>query len=509
MFEGRRLGVGVGATIAAGAMIVVGVTVPAQAGNGTDSTALREAVTAAAIIDHLEAFQAVADANGGNRAAGTTGHEASADYVVAQLEAAGYSPTLQEFSYDKTVVDTAVLAQTAPGSATYVYNSDYTEMSFSSEGDVTAAVTPIDVNLVGDRASTSGCEDSDFTGFTEGNIALIQRGTCTFREKADNALQFGAAGVIIFNQGNESDTEDREGLLFGTLDPPIFPLPVVGTTFALGAELANTAGLSMRLAFDAHVETVNTFNVLADTGGRADRTVVVGGHLDSVPEGPGINDNGSGTAAILETAVQMAALGIEPVNRVRFAFWSGEEDGLIGSDFYVAQLTKKEIKDHAVNLNFDMVGSPNFVRFVYDGDGDAFGTKGPTGSNVVEEVFLDYFESQGLATQPTAFDGRSDYFGFIENGIPAGGLFTGAEDIKSAEEAVIYGGTADVAYDPCYHAACDTIANINPVVLEQMADAIAHATLTFAMTSSAVPGTAKGKGGGADAMQFKGSKALK
>jgi Zn-dependent M28 family amino/carboxypeptidase len=213
-------------------------------------------------------------------------------------------------------------------------------MSFSSEGDVTAAVTPIDVNLVGDRASTSGCEDSDFTGFTEGNIALIQRGTCTFREKADNALQFGAAGVIIFNQGNESDTEDREGLLFGTLDPPIFPLPVVGTTFALGAELANTAGLSMRLAFDAHVETVNTFNVLADTGGRADRTVVVGGHLDSVPEGPGINDNGSGTAAILETAVQMAALGIEPVNRVRFAFWSGEEDGLIGSDFYVAQLTK-------------------------------------------------------------------------------------------------------------------------------------------------------------------------
>jgi Zn-dependent M28 family amino/carboxypeptidase len=235
----------------------------------------------------------------------------------------------------------------------------------------------------------------------------------------------------------------------------------------------------------------------------------VGGHLDSVPEGPGINDNGSGTGAILETAIQMAELGIEPVNRVRFAFWSGEEDGLIGSDFYVAQLTKKEIKDHAVNLNFDMVGSPNFVRFVYDGDGDAFGTKGPTGSNVVEEVFLDYFESQGLETEPTAFDGRSDYFGFIENGIPAGGLFTGAEDIKSAEEAGIYGGTAGLAYDPCYHAACDDIDNINPLALEQMADAIAHATLTFAMTSSAVPGTAKGKGGGADAMQYKGSKALK
>jgi Zn-dependent M28 family amino/carboxypeptidase len=509
MFENRRIGIGIGATVAAGAMIVVGATIPAQAGNGTDTTALRAAVTAEGIIEHLAAFQAIADANDDNRAAGTAGHVASAEYVESQLQAAGYETTRQPFTYDKTVVDTAVLAQTEPGAATYAYNTDYTEMSFSSEGDVTADVTVVDVNLIGDRASTSGCEDSDFAGFPVGDIALIQRGTCTFRVKADNALQAGATGVIIFNQGNVSDTEDREGLLFGTLDPPIFPLPVVGTTFALGAALAETAGLRMRLAFDAHIETVNTFNVLADTSGRTDRTVVVGGHLDSVLEGPGINDNGSGTGAILETAIQMAELGIEPVNRVRFAFWSGEEDGLIGSDHYVAQLTKKEIKDHAVNLNFDMVGSPNFVRFVYDGDGDAFGTKGPTGSNVVEEVFLDYFESQGLPTEPTAFDGRSDYFGFIENGIPAGGLFTGAEDIKTAEEAAIYGGTAGVAYDPCYHAACDDIDNINPVALEQMADAIAHATLTFAMTSSAVPGTAKGKGGGADAMQYKGSKALK
>jgi Zn-dependent M28 family amino/carboxypeptidase len=509
MFEGRRLGIGIGATIATGAMIVVGATIPAQAGIGTDTTPLRAAVTAEGIIEHLAAFQAIADANHDNRAAGTSGHVASAEYVESQLQAAGYETDRQYFTYDKTIVDTAVLAQTAPGTATYAYNTDYTEMSFSSEGDVTAAVTAVDVNLVGDRASTSGCEDSDFAGFPAGNIALIQRGTCTFREKADNALQFGASAVIIFNQGNVSDTEDREGLLFGTLDPPIFPLPVVGTTFALGAELATTVGLTMRLAFDAHVETVETFNVLADTTGRTDRTVVVGGHLDSVLEGPGINDNGSGTGAILETAIQMAELGIEPVNRVRFAFWSGEEDGLIGSDHYVAELTKKEIKDHAVNLNFDMVGSPNFVRFVYDGDGDAFGTKGPTGSNVVEEVFLDYFESQGLATEPTAFDGRSDYFGFIENGIPAGGLFTGAEGIKTAEQAATYGGTAGVAYDPCYHAACDDIDNISLVALEQMADAIAHATLTFAMTSSAVPGTAKGKGGGADAMQYKGSKALK
>lgn len=509
MFERRRVRIGVGATIAAGAMVIAGVTGPAQAAIPVDSQALRDAVSAEGIIEHLEAFQAIAEANANNRAAGTSGHVASAEYVESQLEAAGYDTWRQTFSYDKTIVDTAVLAQTAPGEVTYQYNVDYTEMDFASEGDVTAAVTAVDINLEGDRTSTSGCEDEDFAGFTAGNIALIQRGTCTFREKAENALQFGASGVIIFNQGNVSETEDREGLLQGTLDPPIFPLPVVGTTFALGAELAAIEGLTMRLAFEAHTETVDTFNVLADSEGRTDRTVVVGGHLDSVLEGPGINDNGSGTAAILETAIQMAELGIEPVNRVRFAFWSGEEDGLIGSDYYVAQLTKKEIQDHAVNLNFDMVGSPNAVRFVYDGDGDAFGTKGPTGSGVVEEVFVEYFESQGLASEPTAFDGRSDYFGFIENGIPAGGLFSGAEDIKSAEQAAIYGGTAGAPYDPCYHAACDDITNIDPVVLEQMADAIAHATLTFAMTSSAVPGTGKGKGVGSTDLQFKGNRALK
>ena len=121
----------------------------------------------------------------------------------------------------------------------------------------------------------------------------------------------------------------------------------------------------------------------------------------------------------------MAELGIEPENRVRFAFWSGEEDGLIGSSYYVSQLSKNDLKGTMLNLNFDMVGSPNPVNFVYDGDGDALGVSGPNGSGTIEGVFTDFFASQGEATEPTDFDGRSDYFGFIEAGIPAGGLFTG------------------------------------------------------------------------------------
>jgi Zn-dependent M28 family amino/carboxypeptidase len=320
--------------------------------------------------------------------------------------------------------------------------------------------------------------------------------------------------VIIFNQGNVDPNDDRFGLFFGTLDPdPAVSVPVFSTTFARGEELVGLAeggDLVMSVDLQTHVETVETFNVLADTlTGRTDRTVVVGAHLDSVPAGPGINDNGSGSATILDIALAMADLEIAPTNRVRFAFWGGEEDGLQGSDYYVSQLSARDIKNHAVNLNFDMVGSPNYVRFVYDGDGDAFGVAGPNGSARVEDVFLDYFDAQGLPTEPTEFDGRSDYFGFINNGIPAGGLFTGAEGIKSADQAAVYGGTAGVAYDHCYHQACDDIQNLNNQALDEMSDAAAHATLTFAMTSSAINGTAKGQGSPAGAAQFHGSRALR
>lgn len=504
----RRVAIATSVGLAVSIGLPVGIGLPAYADNGTDTSALRDAVSAENVTEHLEALQAIADANGGNRAAGSPGHVASAEYVEEQLRAAGYDPVRQPFSYEQFVENSSSLEQVTPTPTVYVDQSDFDTMDYSGSGDVTAVVTAVDINLTGDRASTSGCEAVDFAGFAAGNIALIQRGTCSFREKVDNAAAAGAAGIIIFNQGNVIPGDDRVGLLFGTLATPQAAIPAMGTTFALGESLAGIAGLTMRMQVDATVQTIDTFNVLADTAGRTDRTVVVGGHLDSVSEGPGINDNGTGIASILETAIQMAEQDA-PVNRVRFAFWSGEEDGLVGSDYYVSQLTKKELKDHALNLNFDMVGSPNFARFVYDGDGSAFGTTGPNGSANIEQVFLDYFASQGLVTEPTAFDGRSDYFGFINNGIPAGGLFTGAEGIKSAEQVDLYGGTAGEAFDPCYHQACDTIDNVNADVLEQMADAIAHSTQTFAETTSAVNGTSEGNGNGQVDLQRKGDRSLR
>jgi Zn-dependent M28 family amino/carboxypeptidase len=242
-----------------------------------------------------------------------------------------------------------------------------------------------------------------------------------------------------------------------------------------------------------HVETETesafrtTRNVIAETrSGDPDRVVVVGAHLDSVIEGPGINDNGSGSATTLEIAETFAAQERETRNKVRFIWFAAEEFNLLGSQFYVNSLTADERAQIELMLNFDMVGSPNFVRFVYDGDNSAFppgpgAAVGPPGSAEIERVFADYFAAVGLASEETAFSGRSDYGPFIAAGvgIPAGGLFTGAEGIKTAAQAATYGGTAGTAYDPCYHQACDTFANNSATGLDQMSDAAAHAMLLF------------------------------
>jgi Zn-dependent M28 family amino/carboxypeptidase len=314
-------------------------------------------------------------------------------------------------------------------------------------------------------------------------VALIQRGTCTFEEKAANAVEAGYDAVIIFNEGNPGRTE----LFIGTLGNP-FEIPVVGLSFADGAALYAQIQAGGEVVVRVRTRTEidldrTTRNVIADSPtGNANRVVVVGAHLDSVVPGPGINDNGSGSSTILEIAEEMAELGIRNRQKVRFAFWGAEESGLLGSEHYVDSLSNEELQDIVANLNFDMLGSPNYVRFVYDGDGSATGTDGPPGSAQIETLFNNYFASQGLATEPTAFDGRSDYGPFIAVGIPAGGLFSGAEGEKTAEEAAVYGGTAGEPYDPCYHQACDDITNLNTKALFELGDGAAHAVMTLART---------------------------
>jgi Zn-dependent M28 family amino/carboxypeptidase len=464
----------------------------ASALDEVNTSKLRKAVTVNGILRHERALQFIANANGGTRVSGTAGFDASADYVRDQLVKAGYKVTVQDFEFpffDETAPP--VFERVSPEPRTFAENDDFATMDYSGTGDATAPLVPVDVVVpIGDSppsTSTSGCEAADFAGLTAGDIALMQRGTCSFAIKAANAEAAGASAAVIFNEGqapaNPGD-EDRRVVLQGTLGEPGTTIPVVGTSYAIGAELvgqARAGGVVAHVAATTLSETRTTHNVIADsTAGDPDQVVVVGSHLDSVPAGPGINDNGSGTATDLEVAIQMAKLNQQPRRMVRFAFWGAEEENLLGSTHYVDTLTPAALSEIYANLNFDMLGSPNFVRFVYDGDGSDTPASGPPGSGQIEALFNSYFAGQGLATDPTPFDGRSDYGPFIAAGIPAGGLFSGAEGEKTAEQAAVYGGTAGAPYDPCYHQACDTINNLNTTALNQMGDGVAHATWTLA-----------------------------
>lgn len=438
---------------------------------------LQECVTVEGVREHQAALQAIANANNGIRTSGTPGYDQSVQYVVGKLAAAGYSVTLQPFQFQTFItLSPSVLEQIAPPPAGPIPNSI---LSYSGSGDVTAAVSTLPV--------VTGCNAADFAGFPAGSIALISRGACTFTIKATNAYNAGAVGVIIYN--------NIPGTLSGTLGNAFtLDMPVTSVTQAVGQQLAATPGLVMRLKTDTFRGLATSYNVLAESReGDPNNVVMVGAHLDSVNEGPGIQDNGSGSAAILETALQMAK--VKPRNKVRFAWWGAEESGLVGSTFYVNNLTQEERDRITLYLNFDMIGSPNYVFFILDGDdSDGVGAgPGPAGSAEIEKLFESYYTQVGEPFKGSDFTGRSDYGPFIAVGIPSGGVRTGAEGIKTPEEAAIWGGVAGVQYDPCYHLACDTYDNISLHALNVNAGAVAYAALHFAMTTEAINGK-RGKG---------------
>ena len=444
---------------------------------------LLQCVTLDGVRVHQAALQAIADANNDHRVSGSAGHDQSVEYVVETLTNAGYVVTVQGFQFQTFISQSpSILEQVSPPPVGPVAN---TILSYSGSGDVTAPVTAL---AAPPADATPGCEAADFAGFPAGNIALIRRGNCSFAIKATNAYNAGAAGVIIYNNAPEA--------LNGTLGNTFaLDIGVTSVTQAVGQQLAATPGLVMRLKTDTFRGLATSYNVLAETAlGSADNVVMLGAHLDSVNAGPGINDNGSGSAAILETALQMAR--VEPRNKVRFAFWGAEESGLVGSTFYVNSLSEAQRAKISLYLNFDMIGSPNHVFFIYDGDDSDFvgAGPGPAGSAAIEKVFERFYtELAGVPFKGTDFSGRSDYGPFIVAGIPAGGLFTGAEGIKTAAEAATWGGTAGQQYDPCYHLACDTYANNNDFALDINSDAVAYSALKYAMDTSDV-NALKGKG---------------
>ncbi|WP_406085423.1 M28 family metallopeptidase [Streptomyces virginiae] len=448
--------------------------------------------------NHLKVLQSLADYNNGNRAAGSKGHEQSAKYIEAVMKAAGYQVTRNEFDF--VYVETVEEKLTVGGANERdvpIHLMTYT--ANSPEGGVTAqvAVAPVDAD------GTNGCEPGDFaSGTFTGKIALIKRGGCTFAVKQQNAADAGALGAVIFN--------NTTGGLNGTLgDPTLGKIPTGGITQEDGEKLtAEAAAGPVELTLDIRElrENRKTFNVIAETkGGDENNTVFLGSHLDSVAAGPGINDNGSGSAGILQVAQRLASEQKKVKNKVKFAWWSAEEFGLLGSEAYVAGLTDAQKKQIKLYLNFDMIASPNAAYFVYDGDdSDATGAgPGPAGSAQLEKGINDFLDSKKIPHEGTDFSGRSDYGPFIEVGIPSGGTFTGAEGIKSPEQAAKFGGQAGVAYDVNYHGKGDDITNIDQKALDinvdVIADAVGHYAHDLAPLSKPVvsqPTGGSGSGGG-------------
>lgn len=445
---------------------------------------LPDLVTVDAIRTHLQNLETIAAYNGGNRATGTPGYDVTAQYVTDKLRRAGYTVTRDHYSFKQWVEHSdPVLTQTAPQHREFTPGDDFLSMAYSGAGDVTAPAVPVDAT-----GADSGCEDADFADFPAGAIAILKRGTCTFEEKAARAADAGAVGAVIFNHG---DTPNDTGPINGTVSNPA-AIPVVGASTEVGeALLAAGDGLELHLKVDASVEEAHSYNLIAETrGGDRNNVVVVGAHLDSVAEGPGTNDNGSGVAAVLEIAKQLNRLGT-PRNNVRFAFWGSEESGLIGSTSYVERLSEKERERIALYLNFDMLGSSNYARLIYDGRNELPGSvPAPSGSAAIQKVFEDYFTARGLAAEPTEFSGRSDYRAFMLAGIPSGGLFSGADGTKTAEQAARYGGTAGEQFDPYYHTADDTLAHINWASIDELSDGAAYAVEVFADSTLPVNGVA-------------------
>lgn len=467
-------------------MIAAVVGAGAQSAFAVDPADLESRVTVEGVMAHLEALQQIADENDGNRALGTSGYEASGAYIESVLEAAGYTPERQVFEATTQEIDEYSI--TLLGTT----ETDETEELTRIPMEGTTATDPAGIvaaELVAPPTAT-GCTAEEWGDVdATGKVAVVSRGICSFAEKSLAAGAAGAAAVLVYN--------NEPGVLNGTLGEQVPEyIPSVGLSQEEGAAVVAAMAegpVTVDLQLQETTTTVETFNIIAETAtGATDNTVMLGAHLDSVGEGAGINDNGSGSAAILETAVQLAASG--PLNnQVRFAWWGAEEVGLVGSTYYVEDLVENdpvELDQIATYLNFDMVASPNYVISVYDADQSTYEApvEVPAGSIETEAAFTDYFDSVGQPWIDTAFDARSDYDAFIAYGVPASGLFTGADDTKTAEEVALFGGTEGVIHDPNYHSPGDDIMNVNTEALGIMLGAISSVTGSLANSTYAING---------------------
>ena len=389
--------------------MAVAALVVTLAGCGGSNPPRREAARADAAdpMTHERALDAIARKHGGTRAAGTAGDAATADYIAARLTAAGLKVRRQRLRVTTSVIEQP--ARLEVGGA----KEETVPLQFTGSGDVTAALHPV---------PDHGCTDADYAGFPAGSVAIARRGDCYYRVKAQRAEQAGAAALLIRATRPTS----------GTLAGPGIGIPVL----AIGRD-APVSGIA-HVSVKASTRRATTENVIGELRhGPERRIVMAGAHLDSVPSGPGVNDDGSGVSALLAIARRLARHPAQGA-RIRLGFWAAEEIGLVGSWRYTHRLSRAARRRIRAYLNLDMIASPHPARLVY-------------GNRAVTSVLRRHLA--GL--RPVDLAGSSDHASFQAVGVPVGGLFSGEQP----------------AQDPCYHRACDDLGNVNRASLETMTDA--------------------------------------
>lgn len=437
-------------------------------------------VTVDAMFTHLRALGDIANANNANRADGTTGFDASVGYVSKVLRGKGF---------DVATPQVTRLATTSPGKPTLTvggvnYPVDQASLLVRTPpGGVTGPVVrPVE---------PAGCAAGDYPAGTPGGAIVVTDDTgCSVVDKQNAVLARGAAALIVVSP--PSKTGAPPGLFPpGYYDQLMLPVAMVGRD---GDTALRRAKAPVKLVLDETTVKNTSRNVLAQTKtGSTHDVVMVGAHLDSALASPGINDDGSGVAAVLETALQLGAS--PPVtNAVRFAFWGGEEQGLGGSSDYVFGLDRGQLNDIALYLNFDMLGSPNAGFFTYDGDQSASPSRDvapdevPAGSAGIERILAGYLNLAGRRPADMPLSAGTDYSPFLVGGVPIGGMTTGASQQKSNTQARVWGGTPGAPFDPNYHGARDTVDNINSDALGVMGSGVAFAVGSYAATIGGVNG---------------------
>ncbi|KAJ3301927.1 hypothetical protein HDV03_005548 [Kappamyces sp. JEL0829] len=420
------------------------------------------------VLEDLKHLQQIALEHGSSRSV-INGHKASVKYVVDEIGKLSSWKVWTEDVPVKVQVDEEepVLSLLAGKHVNRTFHPRLEVATASGSGSVRVFGAPL---VIVDSCSFSYKDNRDWVAVIDGTHGITP--SCSACDRMVDAIREGAKGVIFINKpGNQAGYPQALPPSPGRCGRnPVY----VDAMKGIGAvSLGDAAAFDFLSTLAAHprkatvdLEVVSTFreyiskNVLADTiEGDDDSVILFGSHLDGVPAGPGVNDDGSGAMATLELARAWTESGLEPKQKIRLAWWTAEEIGLVGSRYYVDHLAKtkpEELAKIKMSLDNDMLASPNFIRGVYDGQSVADPAL-RVGCVAIQQFFKKHFESKGLATAPGAFDGRSDYQAFMDHGIPSGGLFTGADKVKTPEEAALFGGVIGVAQDPCYHQDCDRV----------------------------------------------------